>query len=356
MAARIVFNEAVDDQVVNLIAACGGSPNADLVKDIIHTALRAVIDGTDRGDLKILSRSLRELRYAFKVFAPYKDRRKISIFGSARTSEDEPIYAYAAEFGRRIADAGFMVITGAGEGIMEAGHRGAGRDRSFGLNIRLPFEQAPNEVIENDPKLILFHYFFTRKLFFVKEADGLVFFPGGFGTNDETYESMTLVQTGKSEMVPLVMLDVPGGTYWREWEGFVSDHLVRRGLIAPEDLSLFTVTDSIDAAIGEIERFYRVYHSSRYVHDALVLRLTAHLPPETVEALNDSFSDILADGRIESAHAFPEEANEPQTFHLPRLVLRFNRKRFGRLRQLIDAVNRAPVTPEAHHAVRTPGA
>ena len=332
-------NEVLSDQIMNLIALCGGSPDADLIKEMIHTALRTVQDRTQRGDLKIMNRALRELRYAFKVFSAYRHRRKVSLFGSSRMKPHDPVYSQAERFARAITREGFMVITGAGEGIMEAGHRGAGRQNSFGLNIKLPFEQEANEVIQQDEKLIVFHYFFTRKLFFLKEADALALFPGGFGTNDEAFESLTLMQTGKSDILPIVLLDVPGGTYWQGWLDFVKREMLAREMISPEDLSLVTLTDDAKQAVRVITRFYRVYHSSRYVRDRLVLRLNRPLPEKDLRRLNREFEDILVSGRIEAGTALPEEANEPEIFHLPRLVLHFDRKHFGRLRQLIDAIN-----------------
>ncbi len=317
------------------------------LREILTTVTRLVRDRTSLGDLKLINSALKEMRYSFKVFAPYRTVRKVSTFGSARTLESAPEYRQAREFAERICREGYMLLTGAGGGIMRACQEGSGRDRSFGVNIRLPFEQEPNEFISRDPKLVSFKYFFTRKLVFIKEADAIVLFPGGFGTHDEGFESLTLVQTGKSRPMPIVFLDAPRGTYWKTWKRYVEDHLLRRGLISPEDMGLFTVTDNIDEAVAEIKTFYRVYHSSRYVGDRFVIRLNAPLAPSIVDELNRDFADILKDGVFEVGAALAEEESEPEIAHLPRLVFRFNRLRFGRLRAMIDRINVEGPTPTA---------
>jgi len=309
-----------------------------LITEMIENALKLLRDGTSLGDVKILNASLRELRYAFKVFAPYRGVRKVSVFGSARTAPTAPASRAAREFAQRIAAAGYMVITGAGPGIMSACQEGAGRERSFGVNIRLPFEQEPNEFIAKDAKLLTFRYFFTRKLMFIKEADAAVLFPGGFGTHDEAYECLTLVQTGKTSPMPIVFLDAPRGTYWKTWKRYVEDHLLRPRLISEEDMALFKVTSSIDEAVEEITGFHRVYHSSRTVGRRLVIRLNRAIPDTLVSRLSADFADILVSGGIAQATALPTE-EEPEIRHLPRLVMHFNRTHFGRLRQLIDRLN-----------------
>jgi hypothetical protein len=235
-----------------------------------------------------------------------------------------------------------MVITGAGAGIMEACQRGAGRDRSFGINIDLPFEQGANDVIHGDEKLMSFRYFFTRKLFFIKEADAVVLFPGGFGTHDEGFEVLTLLQTGKCQPLPVVLLDKPCGTYWKTWNRYVEDHLLRRGLISSEDLALYRITDCIHTAVDEITRFYRVFHSARYVRDTLVLRTNYELSKSYVADLADEFSDIVREPGIKRRRAFSIERDEPDIWHLPRLALRFNRTKVGRLRHLVNRINEAP--------------
>src|SRR5262245_42044794 len=311
-----------------------------LVQQMRETADKLIRDHAPRGDVKLLNTALKELRYSFKVFAPYRQMRKVTIFGSARLTADHPAYQQAVEFSRRIAEAGYMVITGAASGIMEAGHVGAGRERSIGVNILLPFEQEANPVIRGDLKLMHLRYFFTRKLLFIKEADAIALFPGGFGTQDEGFEALTLVQTGKSHLFPIVMIDEPGGDYWSQWERYVHDVLLARNLISPADMSLFKVTDAVDVAVAEVLTFYRVYHSMRYVHRDLVLRLQHRLPDALLERIRAEFPDILASGTFEQVSALPEEANDTHLAAMPRLRFHFDRRSLGRLRQLVDLINR----------------
>jgi uncharacterized protein (TIGR00730 family) len=311
-----------------------------LAQQIRETADKLLRDGASRGDIKLLSTALKELRYSFKVFSAYKGRRKVTVFGSARLPPSDPAYQQAVAFGRRMAEAGFMVITGAASGIMEAGHVGAGRDNSIGVNILLPFEQAANKVIVGDTKLMNLKYFFTRKLLFVKESDAIALFPGGFGTQDEGFEALTLIQTGKSHMFPVVMLDEPGGDYWTRWRDYIEGVFVKRGLISPADTALYKVTDSLDEAVAEVLGFYRVYHSMRYVGGELVLRLQHRLDDALLQRLGREFGDILASGTFEQSEALPEEANDVAAAGLPRLRFRFDRRSLGRLRLLIDAINR----------------
>jgi uncharacterized protein (TIGR00730 family) len=346
---RTPRSSATDDLITQILEQAGELPHPrqeQYVREILTTVLRLVRDKASLGDLKLINTALKELRYAFKVFAPYRHVRKVSTFGSARTKETSPVYRQARDFAERICGAGYMLLTGAGGGIMRACQEGSGRDRSFGVNIRLPFEQEPNEFIVRDPKLVSFKYFFTRKLIFIKEADAIVLFPGGFGTHDEGFESLTLVQTGKSRPMPIVFLDAPRGTYWKTWKRYVEDHLLRRGLVSPEDMSLFKVTDKIDEAIAEIRGFYRVYHSSRYVGDRFVIRLNAPLSAVLLAELNAEFTDILKEGVFEVGAALPEEEGEPEIANLPRLVFRFNRMSFGRLRTMIDRINAEGPSPK----------
>jgi uncharacterized protein (TIGR00730 family) len=309
---------------------------ADQIKE---TADKLVRDKAGRGDMKMLAVALKELRYCLKVFSGYRGKRKVTVFGSARTKPQHPAFRAAEEFGREIVKAGWMVITGAGNGIMEAGHVGAGRDNSFGLNILLPFEQSANPIVHGDPKLMTLRYFFTRKLMFIKESDAVALFPGGFGTHDEAFEALTLVQTGKSHIFPIVLVDEPGGTYWKAWQRFIEAELLGRGYISPADLSLYKVTDSADEAVRTVTDFYRIYHSMRYVHGDLVLRLRSRLSDALLERIQSAFSDILVGGRFEQTAALPEEANEPTLAAMPRLKFRFDRHMIGRLRQMIDAIN-----------------
>ncbi len=317
------------------------SEDTDLLHDLITTVHRMVAEKADRGDIKLISRAFRELRYAFKTFAPYHEIRKVTVFGSARTRESDPAYAQAVAFARAMVEQGYMVITGAGEGIMRAAQEGAGRERSFGVNIELPFEQAPNTFIHEDPKLIACKYFFTRKLIFVKESHALALFPGGWGTMDEGFEVLTLQQTGKSAPMPIVFVDAPGGTYWTEWREYNVRHLLERGLISPEDMDLFLITDRPEVAVQEIVSFYKNYHSTRYVHERLVFRLNHPVPDWLLKDINHDFADLLSEGVFESGGALPEERNESDLIHLPRLLFWFNRKNLGRLRPLINTLNQA---------------
>ncbi len=310
-----------------------------MVQQLRETADKLIRDGATRGDVKLLNTALKELRYCFKVFARYKQYRKVTVFGSARLPASDPAYMAAVDFGSRMAQAGCMVITGAASGIMEAGHLGAGRDMSIGVNILLPFEQSANPIIAKDPKLMHLKYFFTRKLLFVKESDAVALFPGGFGTQDEGFEALTLVQTGKSHLFPIVLLDAPGGDYWTLWQRYIIDVLLARHLISPADLALYKITDSVPEAVAEIQQFYRVYHSMRYVGDDLVLRLQSPLPPERLEQLRQEFAEIVVRGTIDQTNALPAEAADTHLAHMPRLRFRFDRKSLGRLRQMIDRIN-----------------
>jgi uncharacterized protein (TIGR00730 family) len=312
---------------------------ADLIRRLRHAADELPAEHTSQDDLKILGQTLRELRRAFAVFAPYRTQRKVTIFGSARTARDAPAYKHAEKLGRRMAESGWFVVTGASTGIMEAGHRGAGRDCSMGLNIMLPFEQDANDVIRGDPKLVTMKYFFTRKLMFVKECDAVVCLPGGFGTLDEAFEVLTLLQTGKRELMPLVLLDPPGGQYWSDWRMFVRNNLLAGGMISREDLSLFCVTNSVDETVAEILGFYRVFHSMEYINGRMVLRLTHKLPQRTLAGLQRNFADILVDGSFRQESVVLGEPVRPELDGLTRLVFHFNRRNLGRLRQLIDTIN-----------------
>ena len=296
-------------------------------------------DAASRADLKLLSRALKELRHAFRFFDRLRGRPKVTVFGSARLTKGSPAYRQAESFGRAMARAGWFVVTGAGEGIMEAAHVGAGREHSFGVNILLPFEQPENTVMEGNPNLIQTKYFFTRKLLFLKESSGVVLFPGGFGTMDEAFEVLTLLQTGKTHPFPVVLLEEPGGTYWATWHRFIEDNLLKTGLISAEDLSLFRITSSVEEAVREIHGYYRVFHSMRYVGRDLVIRLRSPLSSDALVALNHDFTDLLERGAFSLGKALPEETDEPEFAALPRIVFLFNGRCHGRLRQLIDYLN-----------------
>jgi uncharacterized protein (TIGR00730 family) len=326
-------------RIQDLIAFKGGGFNEENVSDIIENALKLLTDVQDSGDVRVIQTALRELRYAFKLFAPYSESRKVTIFGSARTQATRMEYHQAHEFGRKISEAGFMVITGAGGGIMHAGHEGAGPERSFGANIRLPWEQTANPVIREDKKLITFKYFFTRKLIFIRHSDAIALFPGGFGTMDEGYEALTLMQTGKSQLMPLVLIDKPGGTYWKTWDKHVREHLLRDQLISPDDLHLYQITDDTDQAVKVITRFYRNFHSTRFVKDLFVIRLK-HAPSESaIEAMNEDYHDIIIGPKMMRIDPTPEEIADKDNVELARIGFGFNRRDYGRLRLLIDQLN-----------------
>ncbi len=326
-------------RIDELICYKGGGHNPEAVADIIESALKLLTDLPDTGDVRVIQTAIRELRYGFKMFAPYAHKRKVTIFGSARTQPSKVEYQQAVELGRKIVEAGFMVITGAGGGIMHAGHEGAGLENSFGANIRLPWEQSANPVIQHDKKLVTFKYFFTRKLIFVRHSDAIALFPGGFGTMDEGYEALTLMQTGKSQLMPLVLVDRPGGTYWKTWDKHVREHLLRDQLISPDDLNLYRITDDTDEAVKIITRFYRNFQSTRFVKDLFVIRLK-HQPTESaIEAMNEDFADIVTEPKIKAIEATPEERADNDMVDAPRIAFGFNRRDYGRLRQLIDVLN-----------------
>ena len=338
-AAKSAADLELQKRIRELIAFKGGGHNKNQVADILENALKLLTDVKDTGDVRVIQTALRELRYSFRLFAPYAGVRKVTIFGSARTRPGKLEYQQAVEFGRKIVKAGFMVITGAGPGIMQAGHEGAGPENSFGVNIRLPWEQSANPIIAEDKKLITFKYFFTRKLIFIRHSDAIVLFPGGFGTLDEGYEALTLMQTGKSQLMPLVLMDRPGGTYWKTWDRNVREHLLRDKLISPEDLNLYQITDNADEGVKIITGFYRNFHSSRFVKDLLVIRLRTALPPAAIATLNKDFADIIKGAPIKSIKPTPEEIEDKDHLDLARIAFAFNRRDYGRLRQLIDVVN-----------------
>ncbi len=337
LSEEIVFQD-VEESYIEPISP-EEEETQQLIDEIKQTADDLKNDGARRGDLKIISRSIKELRYAFKVFTPYRRNRKVTVFGSARCQPDDPNYQMAVEYGKRMAAEGWYVVTGAGGGIMEAAHVGAGASQSMGLNIMLPFEQEANHVIKGDPKLVNLKYFFTRKLLFVKEVHAIAVFPGGFGTQDECLETLTLVQTGKRDLMPIILIGDPKEKYWDDWSQFVNDELIQSGLISPDDTSLYHITDNVDDAVEEIMKFYAVYNSMRYVRGKLVLRLHFEPSDELVERLNDEFGSICESGKIKKTTAHHLEADDEHLVDLPRLMLQFNRRDIGRLRQMIDLIN-----------------
>jgi uncharacterized protein (TIGR00730 family) len=339
----------IQEDLLTVLEQLPTMEHGTLIRQVLETVLRMMGREADRLDWKILNHALLDMEQGFQIFYPYRHIRKVTIFGSARLKADNPDYQLARAFAKAITQLGFMVMTGAGGGIMQAGNDGAGSDHSFGLNIQLPFEQGANPVMEGDPKLINFKYFFTRKLFFLRESDALVLFPGGFGTQDEGFESLTLIQTGKADPMPIVLIDHPGGNYWQGWDAYIRDHLLANKLISANDPSLYTITDNVEDACQAIANFYRVYHSCRYVGDQFVVRLKCELSDGAVEILNQEFSDLLAQGKIEKTSALSAERKD-ETVNLPRLKLAFNHRDFGKLHQFIWRVNElGDERPESEH-------
>jgi hypothetical protein len=335
----LLSKEEILQQISALLESPEDDLHAALMKELLSGLLRLHDAHLDLLDLKIVNRAVKELRHAFGVFHGYRHRQKISIFGSARTPSDDPNYQLAYRFAQAVVLQGFMVITGGADGIMRACQEGAGRENSFGVNIMLPFEQGPNATIADDPKLITFKYFFTRKLMFQKEANAIALFPGGFGTHDEGFEILTLAQTGKSDPQPIVCLQAPGCDYWDDWSAFVTKQLLSRKLINEEDLSLYKIVNSAEAAVEEILRFYRRYHSIRFVGRQMAMRLKQTLAAEQLDTIQERFSDLLTEGRFELRGPLEEELDEPALRDLPRLVFSFNRRSASRLRQLINHLN-----------------
>ncbi len=334
-------NGPLDEAIDRLIDLSGDIRQPEYVREMILSALKAGQEQNgDTGGLKLMNTTLKEMRFTSKIFAPYRNVRKVTVFGSARIPPGEAVYEMAKHFGRKLAEEGYMVITGGGGGIMHAAHEGAGSEHSFGVNIRLPFEQKPNPVIEGNPRLIMYKYFFNRKVAFLKEADAVALFPGGFGTLDEAMETLTLVQTGKRNPLPLVLVDSPSGSYWSHLIGFMKAELFARKYIGESDFSLFETVTSVDEAVAIIKRFYRRYHSLRYVNGQLVVRLSSELGPDALRELKHAFQDILLPhGDIVPTAALPPEVEDNDFVELPRLAMDFNRRDFGRLKNFIDAVN-----------------
>lgn len=335
--------KSLDSKITELAKEISDDENFCLLAEMLTTSIRLSRGAVTQGDFKMMNRALKEMRIASEVFHPYAKVKKVGIFGSARTKPEEEEYITTVKFAARMREEGFMTITGAGPGIMAAGNEGAGREASFGLNISLPFESLANSFIAGDEKLIDFNYFFTRKLSFVKEADAAVAMPGGFGTMDEIFEALTLIQTGKAVIYPLVLLDAKGGTYWKFWNQFMKEHLMRLSLISETDFALYKVTDDVEEAVSEIVNFYSNFHSYRYIGDKLVIRLQDKIEPKAFSKLSKQFADIIKSGEMKQSGALREERDESALADLPRIVLRHGRSDFGRLRQFIDAVNKAAI-------------
>lgn len=339
---KLTEDSSINEDILQLVAKWNVPEFSHDFAEMVGSLYKLSQQDPSSSDMVLFKRSMAELRYAQKVFSPYRGVKKVCIFGSARTRPPAPAYECATEFARLMTKAGYMTITGAGGGIMGAAQHGAGAEKSFGLNILLPFEQHPNEVICNDPKLVTFRYFFTRKLTFLREAAAVAVFPGGFGTLDESMEVLTLMQTGKARLIPLVLIDAPGGTFWKTFLRYVSEHLMADKLISPEDFNLFKMTTSMTEARDEILRYYRNFHSYRFVGPYLVIRLQRALSEKKLAALRKEFLSIYQDhppGEMIQRGALPQEAKETEIAHLPRLCLTFNRIHFGFLRQLIDRLN-----------------
>ena len=337
-------DDDLDRKLIELLDGLGVTNHRDILFELLVTSAGLATDGADRLDLKITNAALKEMREAFKVFAPYREIPKVTIFGSARTLPDDPLYLQTRDLAGALAAAGWIIVTGAGPGIMAAGAEGAGPEHSIGVNIRLPFEE-PNPIFNSDNRLVTMKYFFTRKLMLMKESAGFAVLPGGFGTLDEVFELLTLLQTGKAAPAPIVLLELPGGTYWRNWERFVREEVVARGLVSTEDLLLVRVTDDVETATQEIFGFFRNYHSIRYVGSRLVIRLRAAPTRAELADLNERFADICTRGRIESTPPQPAEISGNDHVELPRIALHFDRASHGRLRALIDALNNLSSAP-----------
>jgi len=336
-------NGLIDEIIEQLMETAEGIRKPEIVREMIVAALKAGQEADETADLKLMNSTLKEMRFTSKVFGPYRNIRKVTVFGSARTLPGDPLYEMAHLFGKKLAESGYMVITGGGGGIMQAVNEGAGLEHSFGVNIRLPFEEKPNPVSEGNPRFINYKYFFNRKVAFLKESDAVALFPGGFGTLDEAMETLTLVQTGKRNPMPLVLVDDPACPYWPRMIRFLEEELLARSYICPSDFALFERVCSVDAAVEKIRHFYRRYHSLRYVQGQLVVRLTSALGPDDIRKLTDQFKDILLPGgTISASGALDDEVDDADEIHLPRLVIDFNRRDFGRLRSLIDSINDCP--------------
>jgi len=334
--------ERIDGLIEEIARRVAAEPpsNNRLIMEILTTAVKLGLESSDRGDLKLANNALKELRYSFKIFSPYRGVQKVVIFGSARSKKSSPEYKMAEKFTRRLTKKGYMIVTGGGAGVMEAGNKGALAGREFALNINLPFEQKANPHIDEKDKIINYKYFFTRKLIFVKETDATALFPGGFGTNDEGFEMLTLVQTGKSRPRPILLMEPEGSTYWTHWKRFMARQMAAAGYIDKKDLGLFHITGSVDEAVSYIEDFYKVYHSIRYVKDLTVLRLQKRLPVKAVDEMNRRFGDILTGGKITQSRATRKEKEQGEFPELPRLLMKFNMRDYARLYELIRFINR----------------
>jgi len=334
-----VGEKEIDDLIDKLTGFSAYPGTEYLLREIFTTVVKLGQESGDKGDLKLVNNALKELRYSFKIFSPYRNIKKVVIFGSARSKKNSSEYKMAEDFARKITEKGYMVVTGGGPGVMEAGNKGAKKGTDFGLNIRLPFEQKANPYLEEKEKIINFKYFFTRKLIFIKETDATVLFPGGFGTNDEGFEALTLIQTGKSKPRPIVLIEPKGSNYWMVWRKFIDNELAKHGFINKEDFNLFHISKNVDDAVKFIEDFYKVYHSIRYVSGLTVIRLNRKISDKTLNFLNKEFKDILTGGKIILSTPMEEEVQRGEYLDLPRLIMHFNLHDYGRLCKMICTIN-----------------
>lgn len=329
----------ITQKIQELLVLAGADPQslpADLVSQIINSSLKMLGEGYDLGQLKLMTRAFKEMRYAYSIFNKHPTGRRVSIFGSARTPESHPDFQIAKAFSLAMSAKGWDCMTGAAEGIMRAGLEGSKKDSSFGLSIKLPFETTSHTLLAGDPKLISFRYFFTRKLMFLSQSDAFAAFPGGVGTQDELFEVLTLMQTGRANIMPMVLLEAEGGTYWEAWEEFIQTKLLANGWISEEDRHLYYHAPGVQEAVDHIQQFYRRYQSSRYVKDTLVIRLLSPLSEDQISLLNQEFGMLLQEGKIYATSALPEENDH---MDLPRIAFEHNHKHFGMLRALIDRIN-----------------
>lgn len=335
-----IGDKAIDGLIHELTRKSSSPETTYLLREIITTAVKLGKESGDTGDLKLVNNALKELRYSFKIFSPYREVKKVIIFGSARSKKLSAEYRMAEEFTKRLTQKGYMIVTGGGPGVMEAGNKGAKPGMEFALNIRLPFEQKANPYIYEKDKIINFKYFFVRKLIFVKETDATALFPGGFGTQDEGFEMLTLIQTGKSRPRPIALMEPKGSKYWAEWMHFVNKQLVKKGYIKKEDLSLFRIVKTVDEAINYIEEFYSVYHSIRYVSGQTIIRLNRCISDKALKQINKEFKDILASGEIQFSSPAEKEVENKEYIDLPRLIMHFNMRSYGRLCEMIHVINK----------------
>lgn len=333
-------DKAIDRLIRELAGKSGTEQTADLLREIVTTVFKLGKECREKGDLKLVNSALKEMRYSFKVFSPYRGIKKVIIFGSARSKKTSAVYRMAEEFSRKLTKKGYMIVTGGGPGVMEAGHKGSRAGHDFALNIRLPFEQKANPYLNEKDHLIYFKYFFTRKLIFIKETDATALFPGGFGTHDEAFEMLTLIQTGKTRPRPIVLIEPKGSTYWQSWSHFVNTQLVKGGYINKSDLKLFRIMTDTDAAVQYIDDFYKVYHSLRYCDGLTIIRLSGPISAGTLQRINREFKDIITAGEAVMSPPTQKEIQENEYLDLPRLAMQFNLRDYGRLCEMIDVINR----------------